>query len=145
MGLTLVGGGTRSGKSARAEQLAAASGLPVRYVATADRSDPAMADRIHAHTARRPPGWTTVEAGIRLADAVPSADDACVLIDGLGTWIADRLHRAGAFDGAHELAVERACEEVVADVERLALVAAGLASVISVAEHSGQGVLPPDR
>ena len=61
MSLTLVLGGTRSGKSRRAEALALASGLPVRYVATADRSDPSMAERIRRHAGRRPAAWTTVE------------------------------------------------------------------------------------
>ena len=39
VGLTLVLGATRSGKSAHAEGLAQASGLPVRYLATADPDD----------------------------------------------------------------------------------------------------------
>ena len=63
MGLTVVIGGTRSGKSAHAEALAAATGLPVRYVATADATDPSMRERIAAHAARRPAAWITVEAG----------------------------------------------------------------------------------
>ena len=55
MSLTLVVGGTRSGKSARGEQLAHATGRPVRYVATANPTDPAIAARIRAHAGRRPP------------------------------------------------------------------------------------------
>src|SRR6185436_12215910 len=66
MSLTLVLGGTRSGKSAHAETLAAATALPVRYVATADGSDPSMHARIAAHAARRPAAWATVEAGDEL-------------------------------------------------------------------------------
>ena len=50
MSLTLVIGGTRSGKSAYAEALAEATGLPVRYVATADGSDVTMRARIEAHS-----------------------------------------------------------------------------------------------
>ncbi|HEV2772644.1 MAG TPA: bifunctional adenosylcobinamide kinase/adenosylcobinamide-phosphate guanylyltransferase, partial [Thermoleophilaceae bacterium] len=88
MSLTLVVGGTRSGKSARGEQLARATGRPVRYVATADGADPAMAPRIRAHAERRPPEWATVEAGTSLAGSVTEAGEACVLIDGLGPWIA---------------------------------------------------------
>jgi histidinol-phosphate/aromatic aminotransferase/cobyric acid decarboxylase-like protein/adenosyl cobinamide kinase/adenosyl cobinamide phosphate guanylyltransferase len=97
MTLTLVMGGTRSGKSARAEQLALASELPVRYVATADSSDPAMAERISAHAARRPREWTTVQAGRRLADVVDGSEGMCVLVDGLGVWIAGAMDRAGVF------------------------------------------------
>ena len=54
MSLALVIGGTRSGKSAHAERLAVASGADVRYVGTADATDPAMAARIDAHVRRHP-------------------------------------------------------------------------------------------
>jgi histidinol-phosphate/aromatic aminotransferase/cobyric acid decarboxylase-like protein/adenosyl cobinamide kinase/adenosyl cobinamide phosphate guanylyltransferase len=145
MGLTLVLGGTRSGKSRRGEALAAASGRPVRYVATADASDPSMAARIAAHARRRPPSWTTVEAGARLADALGGDDDgACVLVDGLGPWLARALHAGGAFTGAAQ-ARELAPAAVLADVA--AFVAAAAApgrSVIVVAEEAGQGLLPSD-
>jgi histidinol-phosphate/aromatic aminotransferase/cobyric acid decarboxylase-like protein len=140
--LALVIGGTRSGKSAHAERLALASGLPVRYVATADGSDPSMARRIAQHVARRPGAWTTVEAGDDLAAAVDAANASCVLVDGLGTWIAGALHRAGAFEGSPDAGVlERVGETVRVEVERLAT---GSGSLIVVAEEAGNGLLPPD-
>jgi adenosylcobinamide kinase/adenosylcobinamide-phosphate guanylyltransferase len=71
--LTVVIGGTRSGKSARAELLATETGLPVRYVATADPTDPTMRERIDTHAARRPADWTTVEAGSGLDAACADA------------------------------------------------------------------------
>jgi histidinol-phosphate/aromatic aminotransferase/cobyric acid decarboxylase-like protein/adenosyl cobinamide kinase/adenosyl cobinamide phosphate guanylyltransferase len=162
MTLTLIVGGTRSGKSARAEHLARASGRPVRYIATADAGDPAMADRIDAHAARRPAAWSTVEAGSRLADALAGAgadadgdagaDGTCVLLDGLGVWIAGAMHRAGAFergDGGEpdDAALAGVREEVLAQVEELLRVADATAtlSLIVVAEQAGEGVLPPER
>lgn len=142
MSLALVIGGTRSGKSAYAERLALVSGLPVRYVATADGSDPSMARRIAEHAGRRPESWTTVEAGDALAAAVESAGEACVIVDGLGTWIAGALHRAGAFEGSPDPGViDRVGERVRAQIEQLA---ASRSCVIVVAEEAGNGLLPPD-
>ena len=126
MSLILVIGGTRSGKSAHAERLAALAGRPVRYVATADPGDPSMAGRIAAHAARRPAEWETVQAGDDLAAAV--ATDRVTLLDGLGVWIAGALHR-GIDPGA-------AIDGVIA--------AADPAEVIVVAEEAGQGLMPID-
>ncbi|MEA2402550.1 MAG: histidinol-phosphate aminotransferase [Thermoleophilaceae bacterium] len=144
MSLTLVIGGTRSGKSGRAETLALATGLPVRYVATADGSDPAMAERIRRHAERRPASWTTVEAGAQLGDALADTGGACVLLDGLGPWVATALHGAGAFDNPDAATLEAVRERVMAEIELLARAAAGPDPLIVVAEEAGQGVLPPD-
>jgi histidinol-phosphate/aromatic aminotransferase/cobyric acid decarboxylase-like protein/adenosyl cobinamide kinase/adenosyl cobinamide phosphate guanylyltransferase len=144
MPLTLVLGGTRSGKSAYAEQLAAASGLPVRYVATADGADPAMAERIAAHAARRPVDWTTVEAGAALADAFAGAAGVCVLLDGLGAWIASALHRAGAFEDPAPDALSAATADVRARLAAAVEAAAAAGEAIIVAEQAGEGLLPPD-
>lgn len=145
MSLTLVIGGTRSGKSGRGEQLARAAGRPVRYVATADRADPAMAARIRAHAERRPPQWTTVEAGTSLAGALADAGGACVLIDGLGPWIARLLHDADAFAEPAADVLARVQTQVLAEVETIARAGVeGDEPVIVVAEEAGQGVLPAD-
>lgn len=141
MSLTLVTGGTRSGKSARAEALAAATGRPVRYVATADPADESMAERIVAHAARRPPTWTTVEADGSLAEAVGSRAE-CVLVDGLGAWVARALDAGGGF--THPAAMERLRHAVLADVDAL-VAAAAARTVIVVAEEAGLGVIPPGR
>jgi adenosyl cobinamide kinase/adenosyl cobinamide phosphate guanylyltransferase len=91
--LTLVLGGTRSGKSAVAEQLAveaaSASGAPVTYVATGTPTDEAMAGRIAAHRARRPADWATLEV-VDPALLLPAvgALEGVVLLDSLGSWVA---------------------------------------------------------
>jgi adenosyl cobinamide kinase/adenosyl cobinamide phosphate guanylyltransferase len=130
LSLILVIGGTRSGKSRHAEQLALAAGEPVHYVATADTSDPSMAARIAAHAARRPTGWSTAEADDDLVGAL--AGTGVSLIDGLGVWIAGVLYRAQA--GA---------EHVHRQVEGL-VEASARSDVIVVAEEAGQGVLPAE-
>lgn len=85
--ITLVLGGTRSGKSDVAETLVAAAPGPVTYVATGRRTDADMAARIAAHRARRPASWTTVEAGSDLPAALAGRAGS-VLVDSLGTWVA---------------------------------------------------------
>jgi histidinol-phosphate/aromatic aminotransferase/cobyric acid decarboxylase-like protein/adenosyl cobinamide kinase/adenosyl cobinamide phosphate guanylyltransferase len=145
MSLTLVIGGTRSGKSAHAERIARGTGLPVRYVATADAGDPSMAQRIAAHAARRPGEWSTVDAGADLIATLADCDGTCVLLDGLGVWIAGALYREGAFIGTTPEALARARGAVQAAIDALAGSAGGAyAPVIVVAEEAGQGVLPAD-
>jgi adenosyl cobinamide kinase/adenosyl cobinamide phosphate guanylyltransferase len=91
--ITLVLGGTRSGKSEVAESLAAdaadAAGATgrVTYVATGSPSDADMAARIAAHRARRPAGWATVEATTDLPDVLAAVTGAAV-VDSLGSWVA---------------------------------------------------------
>ena len=91
--ITIVLGGTRSGKSEVAERLAGASGA-VTYVATA-QVDPADEDhdhdwaaRIARHQERRPKGWATVECPEpdRLPDVLRQLEGT-VLVDSLGTWV----------------------------------------------------------
>jgi histidinol-phosphate/aromatic aminotransferase/cobyric acid decarboxylase-like protein/adenosyl cobinamide kinase/adenosyl cobinamide phosphate guanylyltransferase len=143
MGLTLVLGGTRSGKSAYAERLARATGLVVRYVATADAQDEAFAARIAAHAARRPAGWDTVVAGDELTAAVSGG--GCVLVDGLGAWIAGVMQRGGAFAGDAPAALARVRVRVRDEVAALAGASCERPEpTIIVAEQAGEGLLPVD-
>lgn len=88
--ITLVVGGTRSGKSAIAERLAAATRAPVTYLATAriDSGDVDHRRRIDAHQARRPHEWVTIEcpSPTDLLDALATTGGT-VLVDSLGTWL----------------------------------------------------------
>ncbi len=92
-GITLVLGGTRSGKSVVAERLvgdlAAHDDGSVTYVATASIADAEMERRVAVHRARRPPAWRTVELHSSAElPALLGALDGSVLVDSLGTWVA---------------------------------------------------------
>lgn len=87
--IILVLGGTRSGKSAVAERLAANVGSNVTYLATAivDPSDDDFVQRVHTHRARRPDTWNTIECGRDLVGHLKAASGP-ILIDSLGGWVA---------------------------------------------------------
>jgi adenosylcobinamide kinase/adenosylcobinamide-phosphate guanylyltransferase len=123
--ITLVLGGARSGKSGVAERLVMSLSPSVTYLATAeaDPSDADFLDRIERHRARRPAGWTTIEAGSRLASHLGVAVGT-VLIDSLGTWVA-------AHDG------------FAVDVDALIAALTGRAGdTVVVSEEVGLGVHP---
>ncbi|PXV54773.1 adenosylcobinamide kinase /adenosylcobinamide-phosphate guanylyltransferase [Dyella jiangningensis] len=90
---TLILGGARSGKSALAERLAAASGHEVVYIATAQAHDEEMAARIAHHRAQRPAHWLSVEEPLALAAALEAhaRPGRCVLVDCLTLWLSNLL------------------------------------------------------
>lgn len=96
--IELILGGARSGKSALAEQRAAASGLAVTYLATAQAGDGEMAQRIAHHQSRRPAHWGLIEEPLHLAAALRShaAPDRCLLVDCLTLWLSNLLFQGRA-------------------------------------------------
>lgn len=96
MGLTLIIGGARSGKSSHALALAEAAaarrgGQPV-MIATAQALDEEMSERIARHRAERGPSWRTVEAPMELAAALRQAGAGdCAVIDCLTLWLSNLM------------------------------------------------------
>ncbi len=68
--LTLILGGARSGKTSYAQEQARRIGGDVLYVATAAAGDDEMRMRIETHRAERPAGWHTLEAPLRVGEAL---------------------------------------------------------------------------
>jgi adenosylcobinamide kinase/adenosylcobinamide-phosphate guanylyltransferase len=140
---TLVFGGARSGKSAYAERIAAASGKEVVYIATAAAGDAEMAARIAHHRAQRPAHWHTVEEPTALAAALAAwrATDRLVLVDCLTLWLSNLMFSDGRQYpdvGAIELPARF-------HDERAALLAeldAGRGDVILVSNEVGMGIVP---
>ncbi|MFP5376543.1 MAG: bifunctional adenosylcobinamide kinase/adenosylcobinamide-phosphate guanylyltransferase [Acidimicrobiia bacterium] len=114
--ITLVLGGARSGKSEVAERMAAAAGGAVTYVATGTATDAEMAARIDEHRRRRPAGWTTVESGRDLAGLLSTAEGT-VLVDALGTWLAQAEGMAVDADGLCAALAGRSGDTVVVSDE----------------------------
>ncbi|HEU4905298.1 MAG TPA: bifunctional adenosylcobinamide kinase/adenosylcobinamide-phosphate guanylyltransferase [Solirubrobacterales bacterium] len=132
MGLTLLLGGARSGKSALALRRAAAASGPVVFIATGEALDAEMEARIARHRAERDPAWTTVEAPLDLHGTLAQAPArACVLVDCLSFWVANLL-RSGL--GEAEI-LERTAAAA-------ALARRRVGATIAVSNEVGMGVIP---
>ncbi len=96
--VTLVLGGTRSGKSLYAEQLIGTQ--PALYLATAQVYDDEMADRVQRHRKRRGPLWETREEPLDLPGALAETThaDRPVLVDCLTLWLSNLLLAERAID-----------------------------------------------
>ena len=95
--LIFLTGPVRSGKSARAVDLARPWGPGVVFVAcyAADPTDSEMAARVARHQAERPTGWRTLEAPDDVGAALDALDPppAGLLLDSVVTWAAARFDR----------------------------------------------------
>ena len=96
MGLRLIIGGARSGKSAHAQSLAEAAaqrlGGAAVMIATAEALDDEMRERIARHRAERGAGWRTVETPLKLAEAISRLDPAdCAVVDCLTLWLSNLM------------------------------------------------------
>ncbi|MHB1418566.1 MAG: bifunctional adenosylcobinamide kinase/adenosylcobinamide-phosphate guanylyltransferase, partial [Bacillota bacterium] len=91
--LLLVLGGSRSGKSEFAEQLAGGLGKTVTYLATGLPVDNEMDQRIARHRQRRPQHWLTVEEPVEMTSVLGRLDQGggVLLVDCLTTWIGNLL------------------------------------------------------
>ncbi|MFB2922514.1 MULTISPECIES: bifunctional adenosylcobinamide kinase/adenosylcobinamide-phosphate guanylyltransferase [Aerosakkonema] len=128
----LVTGPARSGKSEWAETLAQKSGKSVIYVATAqvDRTDSEWQHRIQQHQYRRPSDWLTLEVPVQLGTTIGEATEtSCLLVDSLGTWVANLLDRDAA-------SWENTIKELLQYINNCTC------DAIFVAEETGWGVVP---
>ena len=130
--IILVTGASRSGKSEWAEKLAAKSDRQVVYVATSQnsRDDQEWQARIEKHRQRRSQEWQVIEEPKNLTEVITQAKpNQCLLIDSLGTWVANLL----------ELEDQ---EWSQASSELLAALPHTQAQHIFVAEETGWGLVP---
>jgi adenosylcobinamide kinase / adenosylcobinamide-phosphate guanylyltransferase len=130
--IILVTGPARSGKSEWAETLAWRSTKPVIYLATSrvDDRDREWCDRIQRHRVRRPEHWQTVEIPIELSAFIERASpNACLLIDSLGTWVANAIEQ-------NEEDWQKNSDDFLFSLQNSAV------DILLVAEETGWGVVP---
>jgi len=126
-------GGSRSGKSRRAESVAVASGRAVAYIATyaADLTDDEMRLRVERHQRQRPPHWTTIENRFDLESVVTEINDVVFLLDCLTLWL------------SFHLTAGRPSDQVLRELELTLLRVRKLErSLIIVSNEVGAGIVP---
>lgn len=141
--ITLVLGGARSGKSEFAERLAAESGKPVTYIATADSKDSEMTERIARHKAKRPLNWRMWEGSPESLPIAVGKMSGILLLDCLTMWLT-RLFLA---DRASEDGDEKAWSARESEIRKLTEKLCGSppdgSCLIIVSNEVGFGLVPP--
>jgi adenosylcobinamide kinase / adenosylcobinamide-phosphate guanylyltransferase len=130
--ISLVTGATRSGKSEWAEHLAMRSQKSVIYIATAMRylDDVEWEERLQKHCDRRPENWQTLEVPIFLAKSILAIKgDAYILVDSLGTWLANLIEES-----------EESWTKIENDL--LQAIQACTVDITFVSEEVGWGIVP---
>lgn len=147
----LILGGQRSGKSRRAQSLAAdwlaaASGHQAVLLATATASDAEMAERIARHQRDRAshcPGLQGVEVPLALPQAITQHGNAqtLVVVDCLTLWLTNMLWpRQGLCGDRSSQAVMVQAEQAMAELASAIADAPG--PLVLVGNEIGQGVIP---
>jgi adenosylcobinamide kinase/adenosylcobinamide-phosphate guanylyltransferase len=128
MAIILIGGGSRSGKSRQALQLARQRGRRLGFIATAQGLDDEMRERIRVHQQERGPDFTTIDEPLALASAIKrrSADFDAIVVDCLTLW----LSNVGPADVEPETA------------KLIEASLASLAQIILVTNEVGCGIVP---
>lgn len=132
MGLSVLLGGARSGKSELSARLASASGRSVVVIVTGEARDEEMTERIRRHRTTRPSSWETVEAPRALPEAVRELEgDAFAVLDCLTLWVSN-LIEAGLTD-----------DEIVDEAREIATTLAERdAPSVVVTNEVGLGIVP---
>lgn len=138
----LILGGVRSGKSCFAESLMPRDG-DVLYCATAEVSDPEMAQRVLVHRKRRPENWLTWEGKPEELPGAVEGFHGDVLVDCLTLWLSRICLAAPEFQSTQsdwELLRDRALG-MVEDLFRTN----HEGRMVAVSNEVGFSLVPPNR
>jgi adenosylcobinamide kinase/adenosylcobinamide-phosphate guanylyltransferase len=129
--MILIGGGSRSGKSAAALRMLKASGPRQGFIATAQPWDDEMRHRIERHKAEREPEITAWEEPFAVAERIASVghDYDAIVVDCLTLWLSNHML-------SEHNDVPAACRTLIAAA------AESPAQIILVTNEVGTGIVP---
>ncbi len=134
--MILILGGTRSGKSRHATDLAKRINKNTVFIATATALDEEMKQRIRLHKSSRPKGWSLIEEPMDPGNSILGLKPACdvAIIDCLGLWVSNLL-----MANMKDIAIEKRINKLGNSIVNAK---AGL--VIVVSNEVGCGIVPGD-
>lgn len=140
--ITLITGGSRSGKSTYAEKLCIdstkVSNKELLYIATCPKVDDEMDDRIERHKNQRANhNWQTIEEELDLEKIISENSNCCILVECLTLWISNLIWQA-------EKADEKLTEALIYDrVNKLIKICEEQEIEITfVTNETGMGIMP---
>lgn len=137
----LVTGGTRSGKSVFAEQLASKMSSTITYIATAVITDGEMEERVKRHQQRRPQEWETIEEPYAVASLINQigSHNKVLLLDCLSVLIGNLQWQN------REQNREQIRNKVLAEIQEIINVVQKMGvTLIVVSSEVGLGIVPED-
>ena len=137
--LILITGGSRSGKSAHAQQMAESLPGPRGFLATCPVIDAEMERRVEAHRqARLGKGWATIEEPVAVAAAIRRASQLPVLlVDCLTLWVNNLMYEA---ERRGEALTEESISGHCRELARASREHGG--TIIFVTNEVGMGIVP---
>lgn len=139
--ITLITGGSRSGKSAYAEKLL--DGIDnVVYIATAEIYDDEMQEKVKKHVARRNPKWRTYEGFLNLENSVK--EEKHYLLDCVTNLISRVLFQiTGKKERPSEEDIQKTIDTALSQIKNLILEIKKInGSLILVTNEVGSSIVP---
>ena len=126
-------GGSRSGKSRYAVELAKKLKKKVAFIATATSPDREMKKRIKLHKISRPRQWKLIEEGKDISSILSKLESRCelVLIDCLGLLISNLLA-----NNLEDKEIERRIKKLISNILKVKI------TTILVSNEVGGGIVP---
>jgi len=142
VGVILIQGGARSGKSSFAELIAKKiAGLDVIYLASGVVTDSEMELRIEKHQKQRPSEWQTVEEAYSISSYLKNIEkNKTILFDCLTTYLGNLIFKKQNKD------FEKMEAEILDEVEIILKIARKKElNLIIVQNETGKGVVPASK
>lgn len=133
--LTLVLGGTRSGKSRYAVELAKPH-RRVAFIATCQARDREMRERVQKHRRERPPEWATFEEPLEVSSLIKKIrkDFQIVVLDCLTLLVSSFM-----LEGFKEDEIQKKIQQL------LGVIGTSRCQYILISNEVGSGVVPANR